>query len=129
MLKVFNFNATHVQNLIAILQAQLLCSGIDHNTIRNVLVGDIGLTPGVEHHADTVTPAFELLGQAKQKGIMIKQSDLNPIKVIGYQYTFRLSADAALLKMGYDTGFGEDNSMLYTKLANGAMLIQKLPRL
>jgi CRISPR-associated endoribonuclease Cas6 len=62
-------------------------------------------------HADTVTPAFELLGQAKQKGIMIKQSDLNPIKVIGYQYTFRLSADAALLKMGYDTGFGEDNSM------------------
>ncbi len=62
-------------------------------------------------HVDTVAPAFELLGEPKQKGITIKQSELNPIKVIGYQYTFRLAADAALLQMGYEAGFGEDNSM------------------
>ena len=64
-----------------------------------------------EDHIDTIKPEFELLGESKQKGIMLKQSGETPIKVIGYQFTFRLSADAALLQMGYAAGFGEDNSM------------------
>ncbi len=62
-------------------------------------------------YTDIVKPEFELLGEPKQKGITLKQSGEFPIKVIGYQFSFRLSADSALLQMGYAAGFGEDNSM------------------
>ncbi|SDC62279.1 CRISPR-associated endoribonuclease Cas6 [Williamwhitmania taraxaci] len=62
-------------------------------------------------YIDIVKPEFELLGEPKQKGITLKQSGEYPIKVIGYQFSFRLSADSALLQMGYAAGFGEDNSM------------------
>jgi len=62
-------------------------------------------------HVDSIKPEFELLDQPKQKGITLKQSGEYPIKVIGYQFSFRLSADTALLQMGYAAGFGEDNSM------------------
>ncbi|NLF43524.1 MAG: CRISPR-associated endoribonuclease Cas6 [Bacteroidales bacterium] len=55
---------------------------------------------------------FELLGQPKMKGVFINKSGLNkPIKVIGYKYRFRLKASAQLLRIGYQTGFGELNSM------------------
>ncbi len=55
--------------------------------------------------------ALELLSPPKQKGITIKAGTPQQTKLVGYQYNFKLKADASLLRMGYYTGFGEKNSM------------------
>lgn len=55
--------------------------------------------------------ALELLSPPKQKGITIKAGTPQQTKLVGYQYNFKLKADATLLRMGYYTGFGEKNSM------------------
>ncbi len=54
---------------------------------------------------------LQLLSPPKQKGITIKAGTAQQSKLIGYQYDFRIKADASLLRMGYYTGFGEKNSM------------------
>ncbi|MEI6679507.1 MAG: CRISPR-associated endoribonuclease Cas6 [Mariniphaga sp.] len=55
--------------------------------------------------------AIELLSTPKQKGITIKAGTPQETKLVGYQYNFKLKANAELLRMGYYTGFGEKNSM------------------
>jgi len=54
---------------------------------------------------------FELLTDPRKKGILIKSGTPQESKIIGYQYDFRLTAPAELLRLGYYTGFGEKNSM------------------
>jgi len=66
---------------------------------------------GSESIFDVQNSAFELLSPPKQKGITIKAGTPQQSKLVGYQYNFKLKADAALLRMGYYTGFGEKNSM------------------
>lgn len=45
------------------------------------------------------------------KKITINQHGRNPVDVIGIVAPFRLSGDSALIKTGYECGFGEKNSM------------------
>ena len=65
---------------------------------------------------DKISPAeleacrFELLGKPKKKGILIKAHTPEQTKVIGYQFRFRITAPADWLAVGYDAGFGEENS-------------------
>ena len=66
---------------------------------------------GKESLFDVQNAALQLLSPPKQKGITIKAGTPQQSKLIGYQYNFKLKADAALLRMGYYCGFGEKNSM------------------
>lgn len=54
---------------------------------------------------------FTLLSQPRQKGITIKAGTPQQSKLVGYQYNFKIKADAELLRMGYYCGFGEKNSL------------------
>ena len=56
-------------------------------------------------------PIFELLGEHRKRGITIKAGTPQQTKVIGYTYRFALTAPIELLKIGYEAGFGEKNSM------------------
>jgi len=66
---------------------------------------------GQESNFNTQNAAFTLLSQPRQKGITIKAGTPQQTKLIGYQYNFKIKADAALLRMGYYCGFGEKNSL------------------
>ena len=54
---------------------------------------------------------MKLLTRPGQKGITIKAGTPQQSKLVGYRYNFKIKADAALLRMGYYTGFGEKNSL------------------
>lgn len=55
---------------------------------------------------------FELLNKPRMKGIFIPKAGLNmPIKVIAYNFQFRITAPIPLLQIGYTAGFGQENSM------------------
>jgi CRISPR-associated endoribonuclease Cas6 len=65
---------------------------------------------GRESIFDAQNATFKLLSQPRQKGITIKTGTPQQSKLVGYQYNFKIKADAALLRMGYYCGFGEKNS-------------------
>ncbi len=48
--------------------------------------------------------------QIKKKVLILKEMD-NPISIIGMQAPFYLTGDTKLIKIGYECGFGEKNSM------------------
>jgi len=66
---------------------------------------------GQESSFNAQVATFTLLSQPRQKGITIKAGTPQQSKLIGYQYNFKIKADAALLRMGYYCGFGEKNSL------------------
>jgi len=77
----------------------------------NNLKAKLRVFTGSESLFDVQHAALQLINPAKQKGITIKAGTPQQTKLVGYQYNFKLKADAALLRMGYYTGFGEKNSM------------------
>lgn len=54
---------------------------------------------------------FRYFNEPKRKGIHIKQGTPEESKIIGYEYRFSISLPEPLLKIGYNAGFGEKNSM------------------
>lgn len=52
---------------------------------------------------------FNLLGQPRKRGILIKAGTPAQTKVIGYDFEFELTGPAALLRFGYEAGMGLDN--------------------
>ncbi|ERM81493.1 hypothetical protein P872_10255 [Rhodonellum psychrophilum GCM71 = DSM 17998] len=55
--------------------------------------------------------SFSLIGKPKKKGITLKSFSEKPIKVIGYQFDFKLKASPILQELGYYGGFGSKNAM------------------
>lgn len=55
------------------------------------------------------------------KKITINEFGKNPVDVIGIQAPFKITGDAELIKIGYQCGFGEKNSMGFgmTEVING----------
>lgn len=61
--------------------------------------------------SDDTPFSFILLNEPRKRAFeIIKGNDERPITNIGYTYTFRLKAPAALIETGYRAGFGEQNS-------------------
>lgn len=54
---------------------------------------------------------FELIGKYKMKGLTIKEGTPYQTKIIGYMFSFRIAAPEALIRLGYQAGFGEKNSL------------------
>jgi CRISPR-associated endoribonuclease Cas6 len=79
--------------------------------MANNLKEKLKVFTGQESTFDTGNTTFTLLSQPRQKGITIKTGTPQQSKLIGYQYNFKIKADAALLRMGYYCGFGEKNSL------------------
>ncbi len=77
----------------------------------NNLKTKIRVFTGEESHFKVEDTKIKLFGQPKQKGITIKVGTPQQSKLVGYQYSFRIKADAELLRMGYYCGFGEKNSL------------------
>ncbi len=53
---------------------------------------------------------FELIGDFRKKGILIKANTPQQTKVIGYIFRFKLSAPPELQRVGFHAGFGEKNA-------------------
>lgn len=54
---------------------------------------------------------FECLNKPRSKLITIKAGTPQESRVRGYEFTFRLTAPVALHRMGWDSGFGQNNSL------------------
>jgi len=54
---------------------------------------------------------LEVMTPPKKKGILIKAGTPFESKLIGYEYHFRLTAPPELIRLGYNTGFGEKNCL------------------
>lgn len=93
--------------------AQYLAPDYDGYTqfIINNLKSKFKVFTGNESLFNAENATLKLLSPPKQKGITIKAGTPQQSKLVGYQYNFKIKADAALLRMGYFTGFGEKNSM------------------
>jgi len=85
-------------------------SGYIHLMINN-LKEKIKVYTGLESAFDPQNASLTLLSLPRQKGITIKAGTLQQSKLVGYQYNYKIKADAALLRMGYYCGFGEKNSI------------------
>jgi CRISPR-associated endoribonuclease Cas6 len=79
--------------------------------MMNNLKEKLKVFTGQEPAFNAQDATFTLLSQPRQKGITIKAGTPQQSKLVGYQYNFRIKADAALLRMGYYCGFGEKNSL------------------
>lgn len=60
---------------------------------------------------DLTALKFNLINQPKGRVIKLRTETPNPIPVKGYLFDFALKAPAALIRTGYDMGFGESSSM------------------
>ena len=54
---------------------------------------------------------ISILTQPKLNGITIKEGTPQQTNLKAYHYTFRISAPASLIRLGYSAGFGSKNSM------------------
>lgn len=77
---------------------------------RNLKEKQIAFT-GKTYDFDEKAGNLKLLSEPRKKGILIKAGTPMQSKLIGYQYEFRITAPAELIRLGYYTGFGEKNSM------------------
>jgi len=60
---------------------------------------------------ETTEIGFKLLNNPRKKGITLKSYANHPVKVIGYLYSFELTAPGEIIETGYYGGFGEVCSM------------------
>jgi CRISPR-associated endoribonuclease Cas6 len=54
---------------------------------------------------------FKLISQPKGRVIKVRTETPNPVSIKGYLFDFSLKAPVALIRTGYDMGFGESSSM------------------
>lgn len=73
------------------------------------MVNEIG------NFVDTIPPAYHTEGLTPSQGLHIlinlDENGESPIDVIGLQAPFTITGDQRLIKLGYECGFGEKNSM------------------
>ena len=60
---------------------------------------------------DSEPLTFEQTGEYKSKLITIKEGTKEESRVRGYFYTFRLSGDPDIIRIGYEAGFGKQCSL------------------
>lgn len=54
---------------------------------------------------------LQILNRPKSKLLKIKSGTANQSFIRGYIYSFRINAPKELIKIGYNSGFGEKNSI------------------
>ncbi len=93
--------------------AQYLAPDYDGYTqlLINNLKEKLKVYTGQESNFNAQNARLIQLSQPRQKGITIKTGTPQQSKLVGYQYNFKIKADASLLRMGYYCGFGEKNSI------------------
>lgn len=75
--------------------------------------------------------SLEILNEPKSKLISISVKGDKPIKLRGYQFTFKLKGDPEILKFGYNAGFGINNSIGFgyvNKIKEGGKKFEKMTK-
>lgn len=84
----------------------------DHLTAKFAAAMQSGLIdPDFDKGSDSSLCKLRILSPPKTKGIHIKTNTPQQTQIIGYLFDFEIEAPPPLIRLGYDAGFGEKNSL------------------
>jgi CRISPR-associated endoribonuclease Cas6 len=88
--------------------AELIFSNLENKC--NAAYGQLP-TPSPSNRDASTVLNFKILSDVRKRGMETVKAELNrPIKLIGYNYAFELTAPIEWQRIGYEAGFGKSSS-------------------